>query len=93
MNFEDIKFPGKNSFKRSVISEVYDILSHNLEVDLFYYWSVINYLEILIDCTDFNPRDKIFYHKSSGLKLSYNFLASVAHDYILDHVEDFKSQG
>lgn len=93
MKFEDIEFPGKNKFKYSVVCEIYGRLCHDLDLEKFYYWSIIHYLEILIDDQDFNLKSKVFYDKVSNTKLNYDFLTVIAHDYIMDHVEDFTRKG
>ena len=90
LKFETLEFKGKNGFRASAISSVYKILGTKLDLDKFSTLEVQRYLEILLDDQDFNPKTKVFYDKVSNRKLNYEFLASVAHDYILEHADEFK---
>lgn len=88
--FEDVKFQGKYNYRKSVIQEVMSILDHTLDMKRLSPTKVRRYLEILIDYQDFNPKSKCFYDKDTNKKLSFQFLASVAHEYIIEHIDEFE---
>lgn len=90
MKFEDLKFHSKEKVKASVIKEISDILEHNLDFESLSQLSILRYIDILVDDQDYNPKSGVFYDKLTNRKLSYTFLAGIAHDYILDHIEEFK---
>lgn len=90
MKFEDLKFHGKDRVKASAIKEISDVLEHNLACEGLCQLCILRYIEILVDDQDYNPKAGVFYDSLTNRKLSYNFLASIAHDYILDHIEEFE---
>lgn len=88
--FEDVKFPGKYNYRKSVLRDVTDILDHTLDMKRLSPTKVRRYLEILIDYQDFNPKAKCFYDRATNRKLSYQFLAQIAHEYIIEHIDEFE---
>ncbi len=89
MKFEDIDFAGKNKVCKHAMYEIKLILSHSLDLEKLSVLSIDRYLEILISAQDYNPKSNVFYDRITGRKLNYVFLAGIAHDYILEHSEDF----
>ena len=90
MKFIDVSFKGKNKFLNSAVNEIIDILGHNLALEYFSILEIRRYCEVLVEEQDFNPRSGIFYDRMSRRKLSYNFLASIAKEYILEHEDEFR---
>lgn len=90
MKFEDLTFPGKEKVKYYAIHEIMDILEHSLVVRNFSYLSIVRYVEILVEQQDYNPKTGVFYDEITHKKLNYNFLASIAKDYIMDHLTEFQ---
>lgn len=89
MKFEDIDFMGKNKVCKHARYEIKCILSHSLDMDKLSVLCIDRYLEILISDQDYNPKSNVFYDRRTGRKLNFTFLASIAHDYISEHTEDF----
>lgn len=89
MKFIDVKFRGKNKFLNNAVKEIMIILEHNLTLDVFSELAIRRYLEILLEDQDFNPKTNVFYDNLSKRKLNYNFLASIAKEYILEHEDEF----
>lgn len=89
MKFEDIDFAGKNKVCKHARYEIKLILSHSLDLEKLSVLSIDRYLEILISDQDYNPKSNVFYDRCTGRKLNFTFLASIAHDYILEHIDDF----
>ena len=92
MKFEECKFKNKSSVKLDIMNEIYENLAHSLNLDCFSELEIKRYLNILVDCQDFNPDSNTFYDECSGLKLDIEFMSSVAHEYILEHILEFRKQ-
>lgn len=91
LKFEELDFPGKDRVKFSAVNEIMHVLDHTLTMDCFSHLAVLRYLEVLVDGQDYNVKTKVFYDNVTNKKLSFDFLASVAHEYILEHAEEFKN--
>lgn len=88
MKFEEISFPGKERFTKSLINRIYKkctILTHEPYSEL----AVKRYLEILISDQDFNIKSRSFYDKNTGTKISDDLLVKITLEYVNDHVVDF----
>ena len=89
MKFKECRFKGKSHFKNYMVNEIWDILEDDLEMSLLSSTMVKDYLEILIDEQDFDCDRRVFYDPVSGLKLNVKFLAEIAHDFIIEHNDEF----
>lgn len=47
------------------------------------------YITILLEETDYNPKEDIFYESISGFKYTAGFLSEITTEYILEHPEYF----
>lgn len=88
MKFETIRFQNKYQYKREIIHEILDTIEDTIPG--LSPTRVNRYLEYLIDDQDFNIPNKCFYDKTTNKKLSVKFLSSIAIDYILEHINEFK---
>ena len=89
MKFEDLDFPGKTKVKSSAVNEIMKILEHDLSIGGLSHLAILRYIEILVEDQEYNIKTGVFYDKITNRKLNYKFLASVAHEYIIEHNEDF----
>ncbi len=92
MKFEDMKFKNKERVKRNTISLIIDELKHSLDFEKLAYWNVYIYCEVLIDDQEYNLKSNVFYDKLTNRKLNIKFLAAIAHDYILEHIQEFQKR-
>lgn len=90
MKFEDVKFPGKNQFRKEFLRELLEVLNHNPRVSVLSPTRVRRYCDVLIDDQHFNPRTLVFYDKVTNLRLDVEFLAEVAMSYIFEHMDEFR---
>lgn len=90
MKFEDLKFHGKDKVRRVAVNEIYDILNHIANLRGLSQTRIVRYIEILVDGQDYDPSAGVFYEEVTNRKLTYGFLAVIAKEYILEHVDEFK---
>ena len=92
MKFEDIKFPGKNKIYHQTIYEIKEILYHSVVISTLSELAIDRYLEILITDQHFNPRTNTFYDQTTHTELTCELLANIAHDYIIEHIDEFQKK-
>lgn len=90
MKFRECRFQGKYKFKKSTRKKIFDKLDIWTMNVLFSFSTLERYLDILIDETDFNPKTKVFYYKTSNTKISIDLFSKIATEYIVEHIDDFR---
>ena len=88
--FEDLYFKDKEQVKANCVKQVRDHLDVKLNCESLSELAILRYLDVLIDDQENNFKDKCFYDRSTNCKLTYSLLASIARDYIIEHLEDLK---
>ena len=86
MKFEYVRFKGKNSVKKQLINEIKKEAHFTDEISEL---AVKNYLEILLDGTDYDIDNHVFYEPITGYSLDLEFFVSVAREYVSEHINDF----
>lgn len=52
--------------------------------------SLKRYIRYLLEDTDYDPYTNVFYEPVSKFKFSVDVFSSIAYEYVLEHLEDFK---
>lgn len=90
MKFEKIRFHGKHEFTRNTVHQIMNQIDDMYPGNDLSPTRVNRYVEILLDDQDFNPKTHVFYDKNTNRKLTHDFLANIAYQYILEHLDEFK---
>lgn len=93
MLFKDCKFKDKknilNSWKQNVFQEAVKILHEkNIHVRQLV---LNNYIECLLEETDYNVRDNVFYEPISRYKFTVEVFAQITVEYVREHLIEFTS--
>lgn len=91
MLFKDCKFKDKrqvmHSWKQNIFTESMKILKEeNIIVSEL---SLDNYIEILLEETDYNIRDNVFYEPISRYKFTVDVFTQITVEYIHEHITEF----
>ena len=88
MKFKDVHVRGdKDRLQRSIRNKILSRLRQEYDLSRLSMCSIIRYLDVLIEESEFNPQTHVFYYWK--FKLNYDLLSKVALDYILEHKTDF----
>lgn len=91
MKFKDCKFKGKREVRREVKSEIRDFLKKEIPYSDCNEGLILQYIDLLIDETDYDVRRNQFYYKVNWfrLELPIKLLKNVALEYIKEHMIEF----
>ena len=96
MKFKDVSVRGdKKHFQKQIRYRIFKRVQQQCELDYgvrlstfaLSYCRIMNYLDILIEESEYNPRTNVFYYLN--YKLNYQLLAKVALEYIMEHINEF----
>ena len=91
MKFKDCKFRDKTVLRKQFKDVIMKGIGDELDIGTYNEGLVFEYIDLLLDETDFDIKRKQFYYRSNWIKinLSLNLLSKVAISYILEHQNDF----
>ena len=93
MLLKDLKFKGKkyvmDAWTWSISTKAMDLLRE--DGIIVSKPSLKRYVEYLIEDTDYNERDNAFYEPISSFKFSVSVFAQITYEYVLEHLDEFKS--
>ena len=91
MKFKDCKFRDKSSMRKHFKDDIMNGIKEELPVEKYNEGFLFEYIDLLLDETDFDVKRKQFYYKYNWVKinLSVSLLCKVAIDYIMEHQNDF----
>jgi len=91
MKFKDVRFNGKREIRKEVKHDIVNFLKKELNYSDYNEGFIFEYIDFLIDETDYDVRRNRFYYKVrlSKIDLSVKLLKNVALEYIKEHQNDF----
>jgi hypothetical protein len=91
MKFKDCKFNGKRDVRKEVKADISNFLKREIPYTLYNEGLILQYIDLLIDETDYDVRRKQFYYKVNWVKIdiSVKLLKNVALEYIKEHRMEF----
>lgn len=91
MKFKDCKFKGKRKFKQEVKDEIVLFLKSEINYDDCNEGAILQYIDLLLDETDYDIRRGVFYYRIrlGKIDLSIKLLKNVALEYIKEHISAF----
>ena len=91
MKFRDCRFKGKSEVRKEVKNDISNFLKRELVYQDFNEGLIFQYIDLLIDETEYDPKRNQFYYKVNWIRieLSVKLLKNVALEYIKEHMIDF----
>lgn len=90
MKFSDCNFIGKHDVRNNLTRAIFTACRES--IPKFYMLNtfiVEDYIHLLIDESEYNPKENYFYMDSVNVKISSKVFKNVAIEYILEHRNDF----
>lgn len=91
MKFKDCKFKGKNQIRKEVKEEICNFLKRELKYECYNEGLILQYIDLLIDETDYDIKRNRFYYRIrlGKIDLSVKLLKNVTLEYIKEHISAF----
>ena len=91
MKFKDCKFKGKNHVRKEVKEEINNFLKREISYDDCNEGLILQYIDLLIDETDYDIKRNMFYYRIrlGKIDLSVKLLKNVTLEYIKEHISAF----
>lgn len=91
MKFKDCKFKGKREVRKEVKMDISNFLKKQINYEDCNEGLILQYIDVLIDETEYDPKRNMFYYKVNWVKveISVKLLKNVALEYIKEHMVDF----
>jgi len=91
MRFKQCKFHGKREVRKEVKCEIFSFLKRELPKGAYNQGLILEYIDLLLDETDYDIKNNKFYYKAKWFKidLPVKLLREVALEYIKEHMIDF----
>ena len=91
MRFKDCKFRNKREVRKNVKHDILGFLKRELSFSDYNEGLVLEYIDLLLDETDYDFKSGVFYKKVNWVRidLPIKLLKNVSLDYIKEHRNDF----
>lgn len=90
MKFEDCRFHGKHEFREEITKEIITACRESIpQFNKLNIFQVEDYIHLLLDKSEYNPKNKVFYMKDVNVRIPLKVFKSVVIEYILEHIDYF----
>jgi len=91
MKFKQCKFHNKKEIRKETKCEIYSFLKSELPIKECNQGLLLQYIDLLLDESDYDIKNNKFYYRAKGFKLDLpvKLLKEVALEYIKEHMIDF----